>query len=59
MDGYEVARRLKGAVPNAILVAMTGFASPSDRERALQAGFVKHLVKPPSLQEVEQLLAQL
>jgi two-component system CheB/CheR fusion protein len=59
MDGYEVARHLKGAVPNAVLVAMTGFASPSDRERALQAGFVKHLVKPPSLQEVEQLLAQL
>lgn len=59
LDGYEVARRLKSAVPKAILVAMTGFASPNDRRRALEAGFSKHIAKPPSLQDIEQLLVQL
>jgi CheY-like chemotaxis protein len=48
IDGYEVARQLKGhtelsAVP---LVAVTASALPGVRERALAAGFDGYLTKP-------------
>ncbi len=58
MDGYEVARTLRRepALHGATLVALTGYASREDRERALAAGFDRHLVKPPTLDELEQVL---
>jgi CheY-like chemotaxis protein len=34
-----------------------GYASREDREKALAAGFDRHLVKPPSLEELEQALS--
>jgi PAS domain S-box-containing protein len=52
MDGYELARRIRErGAPNPCLIAMTGYGRPSDRERAREAGFDDHLVKPvdPSL----------
>jgi CheY-like chemotaxis protein len=57
MDGYETARRLR-QVPSmhARLVALTGYGSPQDREKALAAGFDEHLVKPLSAQGVQSLL---
>src|SRR5512138_1496492 len=48
MSGYEVARSLR-ALPGGrdlILVALTGYGQPSDREKTAQAGFDAHLVKP-------------
>jgi CheY-like chemotaxis protein len=59
MDGYEVARALRddSALRQARLVALTGYASSEDREKALAAGFDKHLVKPPSVEELEQVLS--
>lgn len=44
-DGYELARELRdrGGVP---AVAVTAFAGPEDRRRALAAGFQAHLGKP-------------
>ena len=48
MDGYELvrrARRLEGGQPRAC-IAMTAFARPEDRERALRAGFDAHVAKP-------------
>jgi PAS domain S-box-containing protein len=48
LDGYEVARRIR-AVPERrgmVLVALTGYGLAEDRDRALQAGFDLHLVKP-------------
>ena len=58
IDGYETARRLRGK-PGAPmrLVALTGYGSAQDRERALAAGFDAHLVKPVSPQVIEKLLA--
>ena len=48
MDGYDLARAIAaehGAhAPK--LIAMTGYAQPSDRARALDAGFAEHLPKP-------------
>ncbi len=59
MDGYELARRLRATPETArsMLVALTGYGQPQDRERALQAGFDHHLVKPVSLRQVVELLA--
>jgi signal transduction histidine kinase/ActR/RegA family two-component response regulator len=48
LDGYEVARRLRRELARVTrLVAVTGYATPCDRERALAAGFDEHLAKPP------------
>ena len=47
LDGYEVARRIRKAMDGAVrLVALTGYGQPEDRERAFDAGFDLHLVKP-------------
>jgi len=47
LDGYEVARRLRAAMGKSVrLVALTGYGQPEDRERAFDAGFDMHLVKP-------------
>jgi signal transduction histidine kinase len=46
IDGYEVARRLKGRGSHARLIAVTGYGRPEDIRRAQSAGFDSHLVKP-------------
>ena len=48
MDGYEVARRLKGmpAMSHAMLIAITGYGQADDLARSKDAGFDHHLVKP-------------
>jgi two-component system CheB/CheR fusion protein len=58
MDGYEVARRFgaEEALRSAYLVALSGYALPEDLERAAEAGFRRHLAKPPSLEAIEELL---
>ncbi|MFO1268200.1 MAG: response regulator [Rubrivivax sp.] len=48
IDGYEVARRLRadpalGRIP---LVAVTAYAMVGDHEKALAAGFDRHVAKP-------------
>ena len=58
IDGYEVARRIKRnpALAGIRLVAHTGYGSPEDRRRALEAGFDAHLVKPAELDDLERAL---
>jgi signal transduction histidine kinase len=59
MDGYEVARRLRGrGLANAFLVAVTGYGADEDRLRAEEAGFDAHLVKPADPDTLERLLAR-
>ena len=61
-DGYEVARRIRALpVPWARtvrLVALTGYGQASDRDRALEAGFDEHLLKPVEPDELERILAR-
>ncbi len=59
MDGYAVASALRQnpRLKLAQLVALTGYAQPEDRRRALHAGFDAHLAKPPRLDLLEQLLS--
>ena len=58
MDGFEVARRLRGmpALRSTRLIAVTGYGQESDRARALAAGFDLHLAKPVEFQEIEKAL---
>ena len=48
MNGYEVARRLKGmqANPGIRLIALTGYGQEDDLRAASDAGFELHLTKP-------------
>ena len=46
IDGYEVARRLKKDNAALRLVAVTGYGNQQDRQRAREAGFDAHMVKP-------------
>ena len=60
LDGYEVGRALRAAFGARIhLVALTGYGQPMDRERALEAGFEAHLVKPVASGEITEILASL
>ncbi len=58
MDGYEVARRLRSqpAVQSMRLVAVTGYGQQSDRDRAREAGFDQHLVKPVEPEALQAVL---
>jgi len=60
MDGFAVARafRADAALAAAYLVALSGYALPEDLQRAQEAGFQRHLAKPPSLEALEALLAE-
>ena len=47
MDGYEVASRLRAEFGrNVCILATTGFGGADVRQRALQAGFDYHMLKP-------------
>jgi two-component system CheB/CheR fusion protein len=61
MDGYDVARafRQDPELQSIFLVALSGYASPEDLERAADAGFQRHLAKPPSVDALERLLLEL
>jgi CheY-like chemotaxis protein len=59
IDGYEVARRIRslgGQQP--ALVALTGYGQPEDRQRAVEAGFDAHLVKPVDPSNLAELLSR-
>ncbi len=60
LDGYGVAGELRRnpATAQARLVAVTGYGSDEDRDRARQAGFDHHLTKPADPAALVQLLGQ-
>ena len=59
IDGYEVARQIRAlGPPQPYLVALTGYSRPEDRQRAVEAGFDTHLVKPVDPTELARLLAR-
>jgi CheY-like chemotaxis protein len=59
MDGFEVVRRIRAALPapRPFTIALTGYTQPQDRAQALEAGFDAHLAKPPSFAELDRILA--
>jgi len=58
IDGYEVVARLRDQdiKPRPLLVALTGYGQPEDRQRALAAGFDLHLTKPVDVDELNRIL---
>lgn len=61
MDGHEVARGLRAnpATASSILIALTGYASPEDKQQAASAGFNLHLAKPLRIAGLQEILAGL
>jgi CheY-like chemotaxis protein len=58
MDGYEVARQLRGGSgTDSQLVAVSGYAQPEDVAKAMEAGFDEHVPKPPDPGKLARLLA--
>jgi CheY-like chemotaxis protein len=61
MDGFEVARRVRqrSDFDNIMLIALTGWGQPEDRDRTRDAGFDHHLVKPADITALQSLLTTL
>jgi CheY-like chemotaxis protein len=60
LSGYEVAKELRRLSWGAgiCLVALTGWGRDDDRQRAMVAGFDRHLTKPIDAGALEALLAK-
>jgi PAS domain S-box-containing protein len=58
-DGYEVARAVRREPwgRSLLLVALTGWGQPSDRQRAREAGFDHHFTKPIDPDRLDAVLA--
>jgi PAS domain S-box-containing protein len=58
IDGYTLARMIREhpGLAHTRLVAHTGYGSPEDRQKARDAGFDAHLVKPAQLSALEAAL---
>ena len=59
LDGYETARRI-ASLPWAAatqIVAVTGWGQEGDRQRAKEAGFHRHLVKPVDLDALREVIS--
>jgi CheY-like chemotaxis protein/two-component sensor histidine kinase len=59
MDGYQVARRIR-ALPefaDVLLIALTGWSQEPDQQRSAAAGFDHHVVKPPDIGRLRDLLS--
>jgi len=59
MDGYQVAKEIRqdAQFDAMLLVALTGYGQEEDRRRSREVGFDEHFVKPPSLDQMKELLA--
>lgn len=58
IDGYEVARRLRGMseMRHAKLVAVTGYGQDEDRKHSRMAGFDYHFLKPVDFDAISEVL---
>jgi signal transduction histidine kinase len=61
LNGYDAASKIREQTwaKDVLLVALTGWGQPKDRDRTTQAGFNAHLVKPVGMEELFGTLAQL
>jgi PAS domain S-box-containing protein len=56
ISGYEVVQRIKAAHPQMSVVALSGYGSTEDKQRAAAAGFDAHLVKPVDFDVLRKLM---
>jgi len=59
-DGNELDRKLRelDTVANTFLVALTGYGLAQDKQRASEAGFHTHVVKPIGMEELRRVLSR-
>jgi two-component system OmpR family response regulator len=59
MSGFDVARELRtrAVTKTALLIALTGYGTDSDKQATRDAGFDHHLVKPVSFAAIETVIA--
>ncbi|MGG7605626.1 response regulator [Massilia sp. BKSP1R2A-1] len=59
MSGFEVVRALRAlpGLSNVLIAALTGWNDQVTRMAVVEAGFDRHLVKPPYLAEIFDVLA--
>jgi len=59
MDGYEVARQIRARHAEPMrLIALTGWGQDEVRQKAREAGFDHHLIKPTDPEVLERLLTE-
>jgi CheY-like chemotaxis protein/anti-sigma regulatory factor (Ser/Thr protein kinase) len=58
LSGYELARRIRSEAWGAKvkLIAVTGWGQAEDRQRSMEAGFDRHLVKPVQLRDLREAI---
>lgn len=56
LNGYQVATRLRKSCPTTLLIAVSGWGSPSDKRKAVAAGFHHHFVKPADLKQLMKIV---
>jgi CheY-like chemotaxis protein len=59
INGYEVARRIRAHEAMPVLIAMTGYGQPEDRQKSKEAGFDYHLTKPVDPKRLQELLSEI
>jgi len=59
LSGYDVAREMRKmpATRDALLIALTGYGQKEDQQRAIEAGFDRHFVKPTDPHVLVALIA--
>ena len=58
MDGYQVAERLRQTIPEAKLIALSGWGRSEDIARSHEVGFSHHVIKSTNIEEVLVLLGE-
>lgn len=59
MDGWELARRLRGQHDGIQVIAITGLAEDAARMRSVDAGFADHLTKPVDIDAIHKAVQRL
>jgi CheY-like chemotaxis protein len=61
-DGYSLIRRWRthedGTNGRVVAIAVTAHAAPADRDRALEAGFDRHIAKPVDADELVRVISE-
>ena len=60
MTGYEVAQAIRSETSEItpLILAITGWGTQKDKNRAMEAGCDAHFTKPIDVQKVEMLINQ-
>ena len=61
LDGYQIARQLRTNEDSrqSCLIALSGYGQEEDKQRALEAGFDIHCIKPLNIELLDKYLSEL